>query len=79
MARLYKSYFIAIRQISRIAKTGDDIFVLVQYRVDGSAPQRDIVQRLEKLHEIVDAILSGNDAAQMQLPRDAFGAKGLIG
>ena len=75
MARLYnkESDLITIRQIPCIAKPGNDIFMLVQNGVDGGTPQRDVVQRTEKFHQIVNACLCGDDAAEMQVLWNAFG------
>lgn len=53
--------------------------MLVQDGVDGSAPQRDIVKGLEQLHQVVNAVLGGDDATQMELFWYAFGAEGLVG
>ena len=44
-----------------------------------SPPQRDVVKGLEQLHQVVDAVLGGDDATQMELFWYTFGAKGLVG
>ena len=73
-----RSIFIPIGQISRVAQAGDDVGVAVEFWIDGRGPNRRVGFR-ELCLAIVDGILAGNDACDVDVLRDAFCGQGMVG
>ena len=74
---LWESKFIAITQVSCVAESRHDVLMLVHSRVDGTAPDGCLVVR-QCLLDVVDALRSGNDAANVDALWSSLGYECLV-